>query len=92
MNRINVTIHLKPFDDLNDEDIINLSEHMNRSKGDLMSFVSYYADKATYNLMNDFISDQEDVEKFVTNYFSGDYDGLLNDAECFVADRYAELV
>lgn len=87
MNRIDVTIHLKPYDKLNDEDLLNLTKYMNRSKADLLTFISYFGNKATYNLMNDFITNQEDVETFVINYFKGVYDGLLNDIEFFVADR-----
>lgn len=73
MNRINVTIHLKPYDELNDEDLLNLnlSKNMNRSKADLLSFISYFGNMATYNLLNDFILGQEDVETFVRNYFKG---------------------
>jgi len=89
METINVSFNVKPFNQLTDQEICNLTEHMGRSKSDLLTLFHYFSDNETVCLANLYIANDEDVREFEADFFSGDYDGLHDDLMEYIKHCYA---
>ncbi len=89
MGTINVSVNVPSFDHLTDKQIIDQSVNMQRTVQDLITFIYYSGGQKLAELANLFITTQDHVNDFVTNYWQGDYDEIAADVEEYIASCYA---